>query len=406
MKKKTAILITTSLLAYTLMDTDCNAATPEENRPLSERNEQTLKEIIVKEHRPIPVFTASGVVATALANPTRVSEKQKQGFEEREFTLPYNIHVGALVKIVDPQAPYILSTHGFLSDKEANAVRNYLGVSERYLQNYNQVILDHPTSSAFVAANKQAAFGGKEEGYMLTKVAQQLKAEGATSVHLLGVSLGGLGVLHAAFRGKETIDSVVAFSAVTDMLDIPAAALRTVTPDGACGERYQSWSTLSTAIGLRDLLPPLLDAAHTFPEYKDASFENVCDFFFKTKRYENEEYMKELYAPYIERKILPDRLPVNTVEYLAQSNASLIAQHIEVPVFLIHAADDPAVSPAHYHNFMLAAKGNDFVQGMILRNGGHNGFTAAYGRRWEGCVLKTDVDYWSAEKVTFDKECF
>ncbi|MBI5072396.1 hypothetical protein HZA99_01110 [Candidatus Woesearchaeota archaeon] len=93
-------------------------------------------------------------------------------------------------------------------------------------------------------------------------------------------------------------------------------------------------------------------------------------------------------------------------EYLAQSNADLIAPYIGIPVFLIHAADDPAVSPAHYYDFMLAAKGNDFVQGMILPDGGHNGFSAAYGKKWEACVIKTDVEYWSAEKVTFDKECF
>ena len=89
-----------------------------------------------------------------------------------------------------------------------------------------------------------------------------------------------------------------------------------------------------------------------------------------------------------------------------QSNASFIAARIEVPVFLFHAADDPAVAPFHYDNFMLAAGTNPQIKGMILPDGGHNGFTAAYGKKWEACVIKTDIAYWSQDKVSFDKECF
>lgn len=406
MNKKVAIALASTLCFYAVMKSQCAAAIPEENRPISQREQQTLKEIIDEIERDVPVITASAVLSTALANPTRVSEKQKKGFTETVFELPYEIKVGALVKINDIHAPYIISTHGFLSDKESHAVRNFLSVAQKYLQAYNVVIIDHPTSSAFVRANGQPSFGGIEEGYILKNVAQQIKANGASSVHLFGVSMGGLGVLHAAFQGKGTIDSVLSISGVTEPLDIPATALQAVTPDGECGETYWSLSRLNTAIGLHSLLPSLLDVVHTFPEYKNASSADICDFFFKTKRYENKEYMKELYAPYIERKILPDRLPESTIEYLAQSNASLIAQHIEIPVFLVHAADDPAVSPAHYSNFMLAAKENDLVQGMLLQNGGHNGFTAAYGKHWEACVVKTVIEYWSAEHLTFDKECF
>lgn len=406
MKKNRVIALATALGMYAVLRSQCAAEIPVENRDISQREQQTLKEIIDEIERDIPIITKSAVLSTALANPTRVSEKQKQGFVEQEFILPYNIRVGALVKITDPHAPYLISTHGFLSDKESHAVRNFLSVAQKYLQAYNMVILDHPTSSAFVAANEQPSFGGIEEGYILKNIAKQIKAEGASSVHLFGVSMGGLGVLHAGFRGKGTIDSVLSISGVTDSLDIPAAALQAVTPDGACGETYWSLSRLNTAIGLHSLLSPLLDVIHTFSEYKNVSSADICDFFFKTKRYENKEYMKELYAPYIEGKILPDRLPGSTTEYLAQSNASLIAPYIEVPVFLVHAADDMAVSPVHYYDFMLAARGNDFVQGMVLRNGGHNGFSAAYGKQWEACVVKTAIEYWTAEHVTFDKECF
>lgn len=406
MKTKLAIALAASLGVCAAVSSPCTAEVPVENRELSQRDQRTLKEIIDSIDRDPSLIAASAVLSTAFSNPKRVSEKQKEGFTETEFVLPYGITVGALVKISDPSAPYIISTHGFLSDKEAHAVGNFLGVAQKYLQEYNLVILDHPTSSTFVAANGQPSFGGIEGGDILIKVAEQIKVDGATSVHLVGVSMGGLGVLHAAFRGKGTIDSVIAISAVTDLLDIPAAALRTVTPDGACGQLYRNSSTLNTAIGLRILLKPLLHTLHMFPEYKDASVEDVCDFFFQTERYQDEEYMKELYAPYISQKILPDRLPKNTVEYLAQSNASLIAPHIEVPVFLVHAADDPAVSRTHTDDFMLAARGNVFVQGMILPHGGHNGFTVAYGKRWEGCVIQTTVDYWSAEHVAFDKECF
>lgn len=411
MKTKLAIALAASLGICTVASTPYAAEVPVENRELSQRDQRTLKEIIDSIRRVVSPSAASPIASTISSNPRHVSEKQKEGFRETEFVLPYGITVGALVKISDPSAPYIISSNGFLTDTSffsdtgtgAYAVGNFLGVAQKYLQEYNLVILDHPTSSTFIAANGEPSFGGIEGGDISTKVAEQLKADGATSVHLVGVSMGGLDALHAAFRGKGTIDSVIAISAVTDPLDIPAGALRAVTPSGACGKLYRNGSTLNTAIGLGILLKPLL---HTLSEYSDASVADICDFFFQTERYQDESYMRELYAPYIAQKILPDRLPKNTVEYLAQSNASLIAPHIEVPVFLIYAKGDPAVSRVHYDNFMLAATGNDFVQGNIYRHGGHNGFSAAYGKRWVGCVIQTNVDYWSAEHVTFDKECF
>ncbi|MBI5003122.1 alpha/beta hydrolase [Candidatus Woesearchaeota archaeon] len=403
-KAKTAISLT-GLIGICAFSTECSAAIPEENRPLEQRNQATLAEIIYSVDRDVPMITKSGPLSTTLANPMRVSEKQKQGYEEIEFSLSHNVHVGALVKIVDPNGPYIISTHGFLSDKEAHAVRNYLSIGE-YLLDFNHIIIDHSTSGAFVAKNGQPGLGGIEEGYILTEIAKQIKKQGATSIHLFGVSMGGAGVLHAAFRGKESIDSALVFSGVTDLLDVPAAALRSLTKEGLCGTRYWNWSTINASIGLHSLLPPQFIEAQKISQYQNLSFDSTCEFYLQTTRYNNTEYLEELYAPYISGKILPDRLPETTREYLAQSNAALIADHIEVPVFLVHAADDPVVAPAHFYDFMLAAGANPMIKGTILPDGGHNGFSAAYGKKWEACVIKTDVAYWSQEKVNFDKECF
>ncbi len=405
MKKKAAVALT-ALVGVYILNTPCSAAMPAENRPLEQRDQTTLAEIIDSINSNVPWITRSAMLSTTLANPVRVSEKQKQGFVEVEFILPYNVHVGALVKTVHPDAPYIISTHGFLSDKEAHAVRNYLSLVQEYLPHFNQIIIDHPTSGAFVAANGQPGLGGIEEGYILTEIAQQVKKQGATSIHLFGVSMGGAGVLHAAFRGKEIIDSALVFSGATDLLDVPAAALQSLTKEGLCGTRYWNWSTINASIGLHSLLPPQFVEARKVLEYQNLIFDNTCEFYLQTTRYNNTEYLEELYAPYISGKILPDRLPETTREYLVQSNATLIADHIEVPTFLFHAADDPVVAPAHFYDFMLAAGANPKIKGKILADGGHNGFTAAYGKKWEACVIKTDVAYWSQEKVDFDKECF
>ncbi len=340
------------------------------------------------------VLTQNGHLATLAANRTRASDADVKAYTPISFNLPDGTTIAGRYRYVRDNCPLMIGTFGFLSDARAHASRNFMNIVKHpYLHDNNILILDHPTSAPFYCVNRQASWGGIDEGYILTEVARQMKEKyHAHQVHLIGISMGGLGVIHAAYRGQGIINSALAISAVTDPLDLPGSALRSLQSDGPFGKRFWDFTVLSHYFGLQTLWKEFRKIVGQSPETSVPNIAGIADLFLGTKRYSN-KLMENLLAPYIKEGIHHRKIPQTLEEYLVASDAVSIAPAITTPLYLLHANDDSVVLPAHYYRFMLAARGNKKVQGMIMPHGGHWGFTSAYGTRWMAEIIATHNQY-------------
>ncbi len=314
---------------------------------------------------------------------------------------------------------WLIGTFGFLSDVKANAVWNFLEIVEDSpLREYNLLILDHPTSAPFYCSNGEASWGGIEEGYFLTETARHLREEhGASSVSVLGVSMGGMGAIHAAYRGEGMIDSVIAFSAVTDYLDVPGDTLRELREQSAFGPAHWNLNGALNAFGLRQLIGGFNETLRRQDCPKSHVKEHELEeIFLSTPRYGSNEkgkkndsgkksYLELLLGPYLEDGIAA-KLPGTIEEYLQYSDAARLAQLIKVPLLAVHAYDDNVVPVSHWYRFRLAARNNEKVLPLLTADGGHWGHSQAYGDSYVGCLISTYIDYWTQEKIKLREACF
>ncbi len=399
------------------------------------------------------LLAADGSIATATANSARASEEvvADYGYKKVQFDISFDVSsqpkahfatIEGLYKKGETDQPLIIGTFGFIADKMAPPPFQFMRIAEHSpLHGYNILILDHPTSAPFYCANGEnggASWGGIEEGYILIEVAKQMKEqleqEGhlAQTIHLVGNSMGGTGVIHAAYRGKGIIDSVIAFSSVTDYTDVPGNTLRHLRKDSAFGPSFASFSDYLNVIGFRILLGGFEDIITSDTRCREKGLDKIAgkdnqdkdnqysqdgqnnlksqveQLYLGTPRYNNSELMKTLLEPYVRDAIFPQQKQeaVTIQEYLVMCDANAIAQKIAIPLFVVHAHDDPVVPNSHAYRFRVAAYGNKFVAVKITEDGGHWGYSAYYGPDWVGCFIKTYIDYWSKKEFRLEERCF
>ena len=381
--------------------------------PLEERTQDQMNEIISHLDRDYPTIMRYGPLSTGWSNMTRASEEDLTQYVPVSFKLPNNTLSSGLYKNGESSKPLIIGTFGFLADKMSQPAHNFMQVTcAPQLSGYNILILDHPTSAPFYCANESFGWGGIEEGYILIEVAKRMKVEHEqSSIHLVGISMGGMGVIHAAYQGEGIINSALVFSPVTDYADVPGNAVRLLEPNGLFGSRGSF--DLLNRVGLEMLIVGFNDCVDNYIKNNetDSAIQRIESPVFDsalldTERYVNKKFVATILRPYINKKTFPDRLPRNVSEYVSMCDATRLAQDIEVPLYLIHAHDDPAVSDAHFYRFMLAAKGNKFIRGTIFDDGGHWGFSAAYGREWVASIIKCYAEFWSDKEFKVDPKCF
>ncbi|MBI2146790.1 alpha/beta hydrolase [Candidatus Woesearchaeota archaeon] len=376
---------------------------------IAQRTQTAFFSIADKLEQDIPLFTTNNNISTGLANLHRAGAEDLRGYLSLEFTLDEGTRIQGIYKPGEPATPLLIGTFGFLSDTRANAVYNFLQVVEDSpLKDYNMLVLDHPSSAPFYCLNGALGWGGIEEGYILVEVARIMKEKyHPSSVHLLGISMGGTGVIHAAYRGEGIINSAIAFSTVTDFTDVPGNAFRNTEAESAFGPRFFNIQGQLNQEGFHMLwrgFDEFIEKQRICAGKKRIGFRQLDEAYISTSRYRNEARMKIWFEPYLQDHIV-STVPQNISEYLVLSDANIVAQHIQVPLFVVHADDDEVVPAHHYHRFRLAARGNRYVGGEITANGGHWGFSAAYGREWVGCLIKTYIDYWSQPDFIVNQKC-
>ncbi|MBI4453297.1 hypothetical protein HY636_01520 [Candidatus Woesearchaeota archaeon] len=376
----------------------------------SKRDQTQLTDLLQQIDANLPIITQDANLATGLSNYQRLQNYELSEYKPIQFTLPNGTLEDGIYKQGESTAPLIIGSFGFFSDVHANAVYNFTHiVREEVLQDYNVLILNHPSSAPFYCANGEASWGGIEEGYIIIEIAKQMKEQfGISHVHAIGVSMGGNGVMHAAYRGKRVLDSAIAFSSVTDFLDVPGNTLRSLRNDSEFGPTFWSITGWLNSIGMKMLYDGFEEERKKNPACKGKPFtlEEIETIYLTTPHYANAERMKEYLAPYIADKILPEKMPSSLEEYLSMSDTTHIASSIQIPLLVVHAHDDAVVSEHHYYRFMLAGRENPFINGIMTTDGGHWGFSAAYGTKFVACLIRTYTEYWSMPKLKPESKCF
>jgi len=339
------------------------------------------------------VLTTSGVLATWLSH---VNALDRREFVEQEvdFVLADGTRAGGLLFPRAGQAPLLLATFGFLADRWSKPAAQFV---DDYLIRgsfpAHVLILDHPSSAPFLAANGELSLGGLDEGQMVLEVARQLRGGGAaklelriSSYHLLGVSMGGLGVLYAvredARSASPILGSAAVFSSVTRLDEVRAHELVTrgrVTLEPERRRALSPAALLGAGI-FRDL------REHFRSSYRERTGERLdwSDDDTGQRLYElMERRVRRLFA---ERK---NGVAFDSLDgYMEFNNVCGMGEDVAVPLVMIHARDDPVVPVSHLECFEKSASSNPNVSTYVTNNGGHWGFARTYGRDWIAAILE------------------
>ena len=369
--------------------------------PYSQRQDHNLVRLLQEIDADTPFLTQEAISSTAISNLWRIGDDELPDYKPIQFTLPNGTIEDTLYRQGDSTAPLLIFTGGFFSDVHAYALYHFTSIMrEEVVQNYNVLLLNHPSSAPFYCANGEVSWGGIEEGYMIIEIAKQMKERfPASSVHAIGISMGGNGVLHAAYRGRGVLDSAMVFSAVTDLLEVPGNTLRGLRDKSEFGPSFFSITGWLNEVGMGKLYNGFEKVRKEYQQCKGKPFtkEQIENTYLTTARYAPAERLQDYLAPYILDKVLPDKMPNSVEDYLAMSDATRIASSIHIPLTVVHAHDDAVVPENHFYRFMLAARGNPQINGIITPDGGHWGFSAAYGEEWVATLIQKHVDFWSQQ---------
>jgi len=336
---------------------------------------------------PGPALLArSGYLSTVLSN-LKALERAKYAEHEVSFTLEDGTRVGGLLFHGPEGAPLLIATFGFLADRWSKPAAQFVG--DHLTVNpigAHVLILDHPSSAPFLVANRALSLGGLDEGRMLHEVARQLRGGQAgryglavRSYHLLGVSIGGLGVLYALDEDRKTSDpmirSAVIFSGVTRLDEVSPDAL-VERGSFVIGADSPRWFSLAALIDHR-IFENLV--AHFRIVYAELAGQDLA--------WSDDEAARSLYGLFNERATKMGR-PGGLAPYMKSTNLCSLGGELQVPIALIHAQDDPLVPVSHARCLEEYAAGNPNVVVSVTENGGHWGFARTYGREWVAAVIE------------------
>jgi len=343
------------------------------------------------------------VFATALPNLSAL-EFDRYKDHEIEFGLSDGTRVGGLYFAKGANYPLLIGTFGFLADRWsqpcAQFVRDYV---EKGLIEANVLIVDHPTSFPFFLYNGNLSIGGYDEGRMLLGVASTMKryyGDSFTTINLLGISMGGMGVVHAALEDRRLkrnlINSVATFSGVTDFKSVPYRQLKLYDsahyPEIAYEEPLQ-------LIGLSSLFGHNFDAIKYLERSRLNSanekkrIQTMTNFPFPWESTINdfyeEQFLKRFKTYSWKSNWNPEISRSSFSAYVKDQELSEYISMIRIPLVAIFAEDDKAVPVEQFENVYHSQEAieNDYVSAKLVPFGAHFGFNMPYGAQWGADII-------------------
>ncbi|MDZ4678566.1 MAG: hypothetical protein SGI74_13795 [Oligoflexia bacterium] len=344
----------------------------------------------------------SGLIGTAAPNLIDVPyDRYTENL--REFVLDDGSLMGGLLFMQDAQGltprPLIIANFGSLSDRWSSAGSAFIrGVVLANKLRANVLVVDSISGAGFYSLNESLSLGGYDEGRALVQLAKAISADKTiphTTLHLLGVSLGGAAVMHALVEdqrlGTDLFKSAISFSGVTHHDELTDCVLNmfnySLKNSSGCKLSWTGNQIIKSALKhykatLRSEVMLKLKA-----EDKILSSNNAGQRFYnlfharlsaQTTKNIKSRTLENLFPwnPEVETESVESYLKTSSVIFLKNINK------LKVPLIVIHAKNDPIVPYAHYKRFVDVTSSSEFVMTHRTRFGGHWGYIASHGTDW------------------------
>lgn len=245
---------------------------------------------------------------------------------------------------------------------------------------FNVLTLGSTTGHDFESDNETLSFGGYQEGRQLIEMARYVRqhkeiSSRVSSIHVIGVSLGGHGALYASLFNRYLGEGklVSSFLAGCPVVNLESSVRQLYTGGGLVGR--VAHSRLFEQIGeLAHKIPVLGKLIEGRPR-REKLYEVLSEQALEVYRdFTRDESLR----PYPYQRVWVDR-----VEKLWDVNNFLKVQHlVQSPTLIFSSANDPVVRTEE-NTARLAALTNRSaaIQIVPLPKGGHCDLWAAYG--WE-----------------------
>jgi len=271
--------------------------------------------------------------------------------------------------------PGLVISHGLMSCK------NDPGIQELFLTAYagwgfNVLAIDLRNFGKSQSLSNTPSTAGWKEGEDLLAAAKFLgEMPEVTSVGITGFSMGAGSTMRAAYSAKEypyLTGGAIAWNGYSDA----RRQLDYIDTKPPVTDPFYPvyWSFVGTQKLRKDDMKQYID---------DPEIRAFLDQPFKEFNFEN--YVEKIAAPYYGVTADEVFLNASSKEYLAD---------IEVPLLIIHAADDPICLPSEMDDLIEPADQNPNVNVWMLWTGNHCGFRW-YDRNWFETVLRDFFTYWA-----------
>ena len=185
------------------------------------------------------------------------------------FKLPGGVKLKGLLALKGDlkKRPFVIMRLGVFSNVEEFLPERYL-LMQLFEQGLaNVLVLENSTGADYIANNQRWSMGGYDEGLQNMQVVKMLRNPGEplsqliSSVHLMGISLGGHGVLFASllneFNGRPEHRPIQSFTAFCPVIRLKET-VEDITSAGIKGTAVDYWASMRLA-GLQKKIPELAD---------------------------------------------------------------------------------------------------------------------------------------------------
>jgi len=319
-----------------------------------------------------------------------------------EITLPTGIKISGIIALQDrtTRRPFIVIQCGIVCDSNDSSSQRWPLMHLFDESRFNVLILGSSTSAEFGIKNKMTVTGGYQEGIHLYQIAQWLKSEASqlnnliSSLHVIGLSLGGSGALYSALyndnlphasNDSSRFQSALAICPVVNL----EASMNNVLGDSIAARFLQNqiWKTLQRMFGKVPIIDRLLPDKKrpNTDKMKQIVVESSLEFHQEMDRVENPDYIFGSH-------------PKTKEDFWADNEFQTFAELVKTPTFLWSSSDDPVVLPIENSLTITQANHPDSpISVLNLDLGSHCAFNISYGWDVTTVLLRSMILAYSPE---------
>lgn len=282
-------------------------------------------------------------------------------FQDHIFEGADGERIAASIGLQEAARPGLIVVHGLFTSSRFDYVRQ-IAVRAYYEWGFNVAAIDLRSFGMTDLSSSAPSTAGWKEGEDLLALARYLKELGATSVGLIGISLGGSSVLNASHLdgADELIDGGIL--AVSPPAVPKDAWARLAEPVSRKHPRYPIHRAFQAALTSR------VRSGRWPPEAEDM-----------------ELVMSHVSAPFY---------GVDEDEIWSRAAGRDHVADAKVPLLILHPEDDQIVKVDQARILEKAAAGNDLVRVWVLPAGQH-GLLETADRDWTHAVYRAFFERWA-----------